>query len=93
MNHSSVKHKTVMANNITSYNNVNHTSVKPEINSNGQQYNQPQQYEPLLSQTSNSDGQRYSQLQQYEPLLYQTSNSNDRQYNQPQQYETLLCET
>ena len=30
---------------------MNHTSVKPEINSSGQQYNQPQQYEQLLCQT------------------------------------------
>jgi hypothetical protein len=30
MNHSSVNNKTVMVNNITSYNNVNHTSVKPQ---------------------------------------------------------------
>ena len=56
MNHYSVNNKTVMVNNITSYNNVNHTSVKPEINSNGQQYNQPQQYEPRLCETSNSNG-------------------------------------
>jgi hypothetical protein len=31
MNHSSVKHQTVMVNNITSHNNMNHSSVKPEI--------------------------------------------------------------
>jgi hypothetical protein len=28
MNHSSVKHQTVMVNNITSHNNMNHSSVK-----------------------------------------------------------------
>jgi hypothetical protein len=28
MSHSSIKHKTVMVNNITSHNNMNHSSVK-----------------------------------------------------------------
>jgi hypothetical protein len=54
-----------------------------------QQYDQPQQYEPLLCQTSDISGQEYNQPQQYEPLLCQTSNSNGQQYKQPQQYETL----
>jgi hypothetical protein len=40
----------------------------------------PQQYEPLLCQTSNNNGQQYNQPQQYEPLLCQTSNSNGQQY-------------
>ena len=30
MNHSSVKHCTLMFNNKTSYNNMNHSSVKPQ---------------------------------------------------------------
>ena len=60
-------------------------------NSNGQQYNQPQQYEPLLCQTLNSNGQQYNQPQKYEPLFCQTINSNGQQYDQPQQYEPLLC--
>jgi hypothetical protein len=47
------------------------------------QYNQPQQYEPLLLQISNSTGQRYHQPQQYEPLLCQTKNSNGQYYNLP----------
>jgi hypothetical protein len=33
---------------------------------------QPQQYEPLLCQTSNSNGQQYHQPQPYEPFLCQT---------------------
>jgi hypothetical protein len=31
MNHSSVKHQTVMDNNITSHNNMNHSYGKPDI--------------------------------------------------------------
>jgi hypothetical protein len=38
-----------MVNNIASHNNMNHSSETS--NSNGQQYNQPQQYELLLCQT------------------------------------------
>ena len=49
--------------------------------SNGQQYNQPQQYEALLCQTSNSNDQQYNQPQQYEPLLCQTSDISGQEYN------------
>jgi hypothetical protein len=74
MNHSSVNPQTVMVNNITNHNNMKHSSQTS--NSNGQQYNQPEQYEPLLCQTSYISGQEYNQPQQYEPLLCQTWNSN-----------------
>jgi hypothetical protein len=75
-----------MVNNISSHNNMNHSSVKHQkviVKKN----KQPQQYEPLLCQTSNSNGQQHNQLQQYEPILCQTSISNGQQYSQPQQYE------
>jgi hypothetical protein len=50
MNHSSVKHKTVMVNIIISHNNMNHSSVKHKTVM-VEQYHQVQQYEPLLCQT------------------------------------------
>jgi hypothetical protein len=51
------------------------------MKSNGRQYSQPQQYEPLHSQTLNSNGQHYDLPQQYESLLCQTSICNVQQYN------------
>jgi hypothetical protein len=75
-----------MVNNITSHNHMNNSSVNSQnthlatigqsTNSNGQQYDQSQQYEPFLCQTSKSNGKQYHHPQQYEPLLCQTSNSN-----------------
>jgi hypothetical protein len=65
MNNSSVKHQTVMVNNIANHSNMKYCYHTPKtangqqygpllcqtLNSNGQHYNLPQQYEPLLYQT------------------------------------------
>jgi hypothetical protein len=78
MNHSSVKHQTVMVNNIANHSNMKYCYHTPKT-INGQQY------EPLICQTSNINGQQYNQPQHYERFLCQTSKSNG------QQYEQLLC--
>jgi hypothetical protein len=78
MNHSSVKHQTVMVNNIANHSNMKYCYHTPKT-INGQQY------EPLICQTSNINGQQYNQPQHYERFLCQTSKSNG------QQYEPLLC--
>jgi hypothetical protein len=57
------------------------------------QYDNTQQYEPILCGTTNSNCWQYSKTQRYEPLLCQIRESSCQQYDQPQQLRSILKST